>query len=928
MSKNFEFLSESFPNLYEFTALAEKNIFSNPERAMIKMRGFIETLVRMIYTEFCIPTKKAATLHERLKNLKFMRLVGYDILPKFHSVRLIVNKIVHPKIGDKPLTDEEQIETLKNVYDISVWYYKVKTGKDAEMDFIPPLKEEECPKSDQSEEEKKNIEEISQFEIPDNQETAEDKQEQKRFSQKSSEVCAEIKIDNSVSERILDENDSLEVYFDNYTLSPSQSEALRKIADFLRNPQEHIFLLKGYAGTGKTFIVKGLVEFLANKGRCYKLAAPTGKASQVLAQKAGASAGTLHSLIYNISGMKEYKTEGVEYSETYRFYAELKVNDNPANTVYIVDEASMVSDSNSEAEFIKFGTGKLLSDFLEYVNLDNNDHDKKIIFIGDPAQLPPVASDDKKGFSPALSAEYLKNCIHGASASEFLMTDIVRQKDGDILKFATQIRDSIENGNFYKLHVDPDSSDIRISTDFENSFKEIYDGSVRSLKNCMVIAWENARIADLNQSVRKILFPDAPLHKTETTEKTELQKGDKLIITKTAFIGGYTVYNGDYGVVTNVKERIEQKARISTKNENTNETKWVTIIYRKVDLQFKDVDDKLFNMRDVYIIENLLYSNHVDLSSDEKKSQYINFKIRMGDIGIKANSEEFKNRLKTDPFFNALCVKFGYAITCYKAQGSEWDYVIADVLAQNRNKTEYFHELYTAVTRCKRKLYLLNFRNRDIGSEIKAPVDFGRKEMTVQNKYDKTNTQKNVSDMEETPIAKINRFVLSALDGTDIKIISTKSNAYMEEYVFGSGAENSIFDIYYNGSYFITKISPKNRNTLSEKISEKINGLYGCFIGKVTIDRALPTDDFKRNFDARISKIAEEQGYKVISLQEIPFTLRYTFFKNDRISVLDFSYRGSTQDFLAAPKVVKKFSSSETEANDLACLIAQHLQEC
>ena len=109
---------------------------------------------------------------------------------------------------------------------------------------------------------------------------------------------------------------------------------------------------------------------------------------------------------------------------------------------------------------------------------------------------------------------------------------------------------------------------------------------------------------------------------------------------------------------------------------------------------------------------------------------------------------------------------------------------------------------------------------------------------------------------------------------------------------------------------------------------EKINGLYGCFIGKVTIDRALPTDDFKRNFDARISKIAEEQGYKVISLQEIPFTLRYTFFKNDRISVLDFSYRGSTQDFLAAPKVVKKFSSSETEANDLACLIAQHLQEC
>lgn len=639
MSINFEFLNGTFPDLYEFTTLAEENIFSNPERAMIKMRGFLETLVKMIYTEFCIPTKKTATLHERLKNLKFMRLVGYDILPKFHSVRLIVNKIVHPKIGDKPLTDEEQIETLKNVYDISVWYYKVKTGKDAGTDFVAPLKKEEGPKSDRSEEEKKDIEEISQFEISESLEAEADKQEQKVFSDKSSKVCAEIKIDNSVSERIMEANDSLETYFSNYNLSPSQSEALRKIAGFLHNPEEHIFLLKGYAGTGKTFIVKGLVEYLASRGRCYKLAAPTGKASQVLAQKAGANAGTLHSLIYNISGMKEYKTENLENSETYRFYADLKVNDNPANTVYIVDEASMVSDSNSEAEFIKFGSGKLLSDFLEFVNLDNNDHDKKIIFLGDPAQLPPVASDDKKGFSPALSADYLSKSLHGAPTAEFLMTDIVRQKeDSCILKFANQIRAGIENNDFYRLQVEQDSSDIQILKDFERGFNEIYDGSVASLKNCMVIARENARIADLNQSVRKILFPDAPLH---ASGKTELQKGDKLIITKTAFIGGYTVYNGDYGFVTAVKDSIKQTAHICTKNGKTNEKeeKDITISYRIVDLLFKDCDSKPFKMPDVYIIENLLYSNEADLYSDEKKSQYINFKMRMGDKNIKPNSE-------------------------------------------------------------------------------------------------------------------------------------------------------------------------------------------------------------------------------------------------------------------------------------------------
>lgn len=216
----------------------------------------------------------------------------------------------------------------------------------------------------------------------------------------------------------------------------------------------------------------------------------------------------------------------------------------------------------------------------------------------------------------------------------------------------------------------------------------------------------------------------------------------------------------------------------------------------------------------------------------------------------------------------------------------------------------------------------------DVGSAIKAPVDFGRTETKLQSERGQIDTQKADFDTEETPITKINRFVLSALDGTDIKIISTKSNAYMEEYVFGDGSENSIFDIYYNGNSFITNVTPKTRGALFEKISERINGLRGYFIGRITIDKATLTDNFKKDFDVKISKIAEENGFRIIALKEIQNTLRYTFFKNNRISVLDFPYKESTQDFTAAPKVVKNLSSSEGETQNLAYLLVDSLRKC
>ena len=196
---------------------------------------------------------------------------------------------------------------------------------------------------------------------------------------------------------------SLEEAFSPYNLTEGQSQLVKELASFLESKDENVFLLNGYAGTGKTFISKGLTEYFQSIGRNFILAAPTGKAAKVIAKKTQVGAYTIHSTIYDMERIQEYTEDDLEGSQTYKLYATIKVNLASADTVYIIDEASMVADVYHEDEFLRFGSGFLLSDLMSYINLDHNDHHKKIIFIGDNAQLPPIGMS----FSPALNKEYL-----------------------------------------------------------------------------------------------------------------------------------------------------------------------------------------------------------------------------------------------------------------------------------------------------------------------------------------------------------------------------------------------------------------------------------------------------------------------------------------------------------------------------------------
>ena len=171
-----------------------------------------------------------------------------------------------------------------------------------------------------------------------------------------------------------------------FSLTRSQVEASKRLDDFFGG-DKNCFILKGYAGTGKTTMLDGISSYLRSKHQNFKLMAPTGRAAKIIADKTSCESFTIHKSIYSMDDLKEYKNTKEDGSETFKYYYGLKDNEDTVNTVYIVDEASMLSNHYSEGEFFRFGSGFLLNDFLKYCDLHKSNIKRKILFIGDDAQL-------------------------------------------------------------------------------------------------------------------------------------------------------------------------------------------------------------------------------------------------------------------------------------------------------------------------------------------------------------------------------------------------------------------------------------------------------------------------------------------------------------------------------------------------------------
>lgn len=454
---------------------------------------------------------------------------------------------------------------------------------------------------------------------------------------------------------------------DNLDFEPTESQEhlLMELSEFIFKLEDNtIFLIKGFAGTGKTTIVNAIVKTLSEAGQKTLLLAPTGRAAKVLTEYTGRAAYTIHKKIYRQRSGKDGPGDFVLDRNLYK------------STLFIVDEASMIGDSNPDQTI--FGSGNLLKDLVEYVYSGER---CRMILIGDSAQLPPVGIE----ISPALAVQSLQKM--GLKVREFFLTDIIRQAYGSgILKNATGIRKLISKNDIRVPDINiagyPDIVRITgsdIIEELDNCYRKY------SLAETIVISRTNARANRFNQGIRnQLLF-----------REEEISKGDILMIVKNNYLynspetGLEFIANGDIA-------RLEKIHRFETQYNYR---------FADVTLSLIDYDDQQIEAK---ILIDTINLESASLGYSEQKAF---FGLLMDEYGGIKNKQQRIKRVREDPYFNALQVKFAYAVTCHKAQGGQWKAVFIDpgYYKPEMLSIEYLRWLYTAFTRATEKLYLVNF---------------------------------------------------------------------------------------------------------------------------------------------------------------------------------------------------------------------------
>ena len=450
-----------------------------------------------------------------------------------------------------------------------------------------------------------------------------------------------------------------------YEPNRQQIELVAAFSRFVTDTEpRQAFVLNGYAGTGKTSLTSALVRSLSDIGIRTILLAPTGRAAKVFAAYSGHGASTIHHHIYQ---SRKFDPQAMAFN--------LKRN-NFKNTYFIVDEASMIS--NHPGEYAVFGTGRLLDDLITYVYEGEG---CRLILLGDVAQLPPVGYTD----SPALSPEILHS--YHLTVYSYTLTDVARQRhDSGILHNATTIRKIISSGELEPPVIRTKGyNDIEVITGefLSEKIEECYDSD--GIDETIIITRSNKRAVMFNQGVRgRVLYMES-----------EICSGDMLLVAKNNY---HWADNGDVEMdfIANGDVAIVKRMRSTSELYGFR--------FADVTLEFPDYHCEF----DAKIILDALYSDTPALSREQNERLLNNVMEDYADIPRRA--ERFK-KLKQDPYFNALQVKFAYSVTCHKAQGGQWKNVFIDmgyIPEEAYNNIDFYRWLYTSFTRAYGKIYLIN----------------------------------------------------------------------------------------------------------------------------------------------------------------------------------------------------------------------------
>ena len=448
-----------------------------------------------------------------------------------------------------------------------------------------------------------------------------------------------------------------------------QDSALHIVSKFLLSQNyEELFLLKGYAGTGKTSIVGTLVKNCWKINKNLVLLAPTGRAAKVISNYSNKEAFTIHKKIYY---PKSKKGGGISFS--------LQKNKHK-NTIFIVDESSMIP--NTSPDSILFDKGSLLSDLIQYVY---SGHQCKLILIGDTAQLPPIKLD----ISPALDKSTLENYFNKKVVT-IELDEVVRQEKGSgILWNASCIRESLEDEFYDTFKFEKENfPDIIRPYDGQELMSAIEDSYLNSGdEESVFIVRSNKRAFLYNQNIRSRI-----LYKEE-----ELSVGDHLMVVKNNYFWLETTSEAGFianGDIIEILEIYSIKELYGFKFATVN---------------VKMIDYPRMAAFETVLILDTLSSEIASLSSEDSNKLYQEV---LKDYEHETSKYKKFLSVKKNIYFNALQVKFSYAITCHKSQGGQWDTVFVEQpYLPNGIDKDYLRWLYTAITRAKKKLYLIGFKD-------------------------------------------------------------------------------------------------------------------------------------------------------------------------------------------------------------------------
>jgi len=443
--------------------------------------------------------------------------------------------------------------------------------------------------------------------------------------------------------------------------NPQQLHLFEQLERFIKDKEEQsCFILKGYAGTGKTTAISTLIKLLPKYKIKSVLLAPTGRAAKVLSQYSDKGASTIHRKIYR---KKSAFSPEMHFSLAANMHQD---------TIFIIDEASMIADETTD-----YSGSSLLQDVISFVyNHKNN----RIIFVGDTAQLPPVGSTE----SPALVSQNVEK--FGLKVNQIELTEVVRQeKKSGILFNATAIREliRIEDSSFPTLQ----------TKGFKDVYRMMGDKIIEGLnyaygkyevENALVICRSNKSANLYNQNIRHQILG----------REDEITGGDLVMVVKNNYFwlpeekGGF-IANGDIGQITRVKNVQEMYG----------------FRFAEVQILFNDIDQEPITCK---VLLDTLYTETPNLPYDQQKKL---FEEVMKDYEHIPNKKLRMEELRANPYFNALQIKFAYAVTCHKAQGGQWGAVFIDqgYLTEEMLNIDLLRWLYTATTRASKELFYVNF---------------------------------------------------------------------------------------------------------------------------------------------------------------------------------------------------------------------------